>query len=109
VLVPQVDSAVLKTGFDGLASANRQLTNDAAGNKALVNTLQVLHYSDRKLLGWRRSPHHALQVAATEFKFRYNAQKADFDQLATDAGDMKAAYDTQQARYDTLQVGSGCG
>jgi hypothetical protein len=34
----------------------------------------------------------------------YDTQKADFDQLATDAGDMKAAYDTQKADFDSLQV-----
>jgi hypothetical protein len=30
----QVDSASLKAGFDNLATANQQLTDDATGNKA---------------------------------------------------------------------------
>jgi hypothetical protein len=29
-----VDSAALQTGFDGLTTANQQLTDDAVGNKA---------------------------------------------------------------------------
>jgi hypothetical protein len=32
--VLQVDSAALQTGFDGLTTANQQLTDDAVGNKA---------------------------------------------------------------------------
>jgi hypothetical protein len=30
----QVDSAALQTGFDGLTTANQQLTDDAVDNKA---------------------------------------------------------------------------
>jgi hypothetical protein len=36
-------------------------------------------------------------VDAMTFKSMYNAQKADFDQLATDAGDMRAEWETNMA------------
>jgi hypothetical protein len=35
----------------------------------------------------------------------YDCQKADFDQLATDASYMKAAFDTQKVHLDAVQVG----
>jgi hypothetical protein len=40
-VILQVDAAELKQGYDGLATANQQLTEDAAGSKALVDKLQV--------------------------------------------------------------------
>jgi hypothetical protein len=39
--VLQVGAAELKQGYDGLATANQQLAEDALGNKASFDKLQV--------------------------------------------------------------------
>jgi hypothetical protein len=64
----QVDSAALQTGFDGLTTANQQLTDDAVGNKASYdmqkasyNKLQVrtVVEVDQELSSNSRPVHHS--------------------------------------------------
>jgi hypothetical protein len=117
VIVPcrlmQVDSASLQAGFDSLTTANRQLTDDAAGNKACFD-IQKASYDRLQV----REPDVEQIQAVYDFIPRAHVQvdsgllQTGFDSLTTanqqltdDANDNKAMYDRQQVGVPHLTPG----
>jgi hypothetical protein len=113
--VLQVDSAALQTGFDGLTTANQQLTDDAVDNKACFD-IQKASYDRLQVSGNCPESNSAASVTADSIvQVDSAALQTGFDglttanqQLTDDAVDNKASYDNQKASYDRLQVGACC-
>jgi hypothetical protein len=111
----QVDSASLQIGFDSLTTANQQLTDDAAGNKACFD-IQKASYDRLQVRGHLRcsvgkavtgitpcTP--PMQVDSASLKVGFESLATANRQLTDDAAGNKASFDVQKASYDRLQVG----